>query len=161
MFSIIKSREIPYLSTSLTEELEANRHEMTSTMNLRYDNLLKEGAHWQSNDLVIRMSFFFRRRIQKLCKNTVRIYMYKLMSRYFTLLYAALRYSTQLYATLRYSTLLYATLRYSTLLYATLLLVRKLAFIFAVHTTSEAGSRSPLQLAPSQQPLFEVGSLQI
>jgi hypothetical protein len=120
MFSIIKSREIPYLSTSLTEELEANRHEMTSTMNLRYDNLLKEGAHWQSNDLVIRMSFFFRRRIQKLCKNTVRIYMYKLMSRYFTLLYAALRYSTQLYATLRYSTLLYATLRYSTLLYATL-----------------------------------------
>jgi hypothetical protein len=99
----------------LTEELEANRHEMTSTMNLRYDNLLKEGAHWQSNDLVIRMSFFFRRRIQKLCKNTVRIYMYKLMSRYFTLLYAALRYSTQLYATLRYSTLLYATLRYATI----------------------------------------------
>ena len=49
-----------------------NRAENTAEFNENYQNILKPYMNWMGHDLNYRMDIFLRRRIQKLCRGTVR-----------------------------------------------------------------------------------------
>ena len=49
------------------------RNKWIKSFNEVQRNFLAENHHWLSSDLLPRMQFFYRRKIQKLCTNTVSI----------------------------------------------------------------------------------------
>ena len=61
-----------YESNNITNLLEMNRAENTAEFNENYKNILKPYMNWMGHDLNYRMDIFLRRRIQKLCRGTVR-----------------------------------------------------------------------------------------
>ena len=61
-----------YESNNITNLLEMNRAENTAKFNENYKNILKPYMNWMGHDLNYRMDIFLRRRIQKLCRGTVR-----------------------------------------------------------------------------------------
>ena len=68
---MIKINEIPYYRNSKSHILEDQRNSRILDFNTVHANLFKDNNNWQGNDLMPRMQFFYRRRIQKLCKNKV------------------------------------------------------------------------------------------
>ena len=73
------TNEKMYESNNITNLLEMNRAENTAEFNENYKNILKPYMNWMGHDLNYRMDIFLRRRIQKLCRGTVRnlcTYMY-------------------------------------------------------------------------------------
>ena len=68
--------EIPYFSTESTSKNEKIRMAQFNAFDtIRfYENLLPKGACWLDNDIAVRMNLFLRRRMQKLCKGTVRLF---------------------------------------------------------------------------------------
>ena len=69
-----KTNEIPYFSSESTSKNEKIRMAQLNAFDtIRfYENLLPKGATWLDNDINVRMNLFLRRRMQKLCKGTVR-----------------------------------------------------------------------------------------
>ena len=70
MAEIKRTREVAYFTRSSSPQRESELNERSMTMNV-FDNLIRPGGHWQNNDLPVRLEFFLRKRVQKLCKGTV------------------------------------------------------------------------------------------
>ena len=83
-----------YKSNNITNLLEMNRAENTAEFNENYKNILKPYMNWMGHDLNYRMDIFLRRRIQKLCRGTVR--------NLCTYIYLLLQFNMQLWNWIRF-----------------------------------------------------------
>ena len=72
---LLKLNEIQYYPDANSQALEDARNEKINNFITKglYGNLLRDKDTWSGNDLMVRMQFFYRRRIQKLCKNNVSV----------------------------------------------------------------------------------------
>ena len=74
---ILKLNEIQYYPDANSQALEDTRNKKINNFITKglHGNLLRDKDTWTGNDLMVRMQFFYRRRIQKLCRNNVSVFL--------------------------------------------------------------------------------------
>lgn len=71
MDQLKRINDAPYYSSSGAGAKSVAFKERSVHINSIFDNILQPGSLWDGNDLTNRMTFFLRKRVQKLCTGTV------------------------------------------------------------------------------------------